>query len=212
MKNIFFEGGTFFDRVGCYTVNKIDSNGMQITYENGEAEFVDASRFDIKARIHQNIHSEYTRKHQSTNDAYFRTLGFLARHSRFKAELPEHTVKGFTGNYEQLTGELFPATHEDIRYEYNPDIWGPGLRIIFQEPNFELDFGMDVGMDVDDIIHSSINVITLSRNKLWLKLISLGFRLGTDHKVDQISNSILNKSDRKFFEEGLNYRLTNPVT
>lgn len=207
MENIFFEGGTFFDRVGCYTVNKIDRMGMQITYENGESEFVDTSRFDIKARIHQNIHGEYTRKHQSTNENYFRTLGFLARHGRFKAELPEHTVKGFVGNYEQLTGEPFPTTHEDIRYEYNPAIWGPGLRIVFQEPDFELDFGMDV----DDLIYSSARVITLSRNKLWLKLISLGFRLGTDHKVDQISKSILDKSDRKFFEEGLNYRLTDHV-
>lgn len=204
---IFFEGGTFVDRQGTYVVNQIGATGMIITYEDGASEFVGASTLPIKERIHQNIYGEFARKHPSTKEEYFFTLGFLARYARFKAELPEHTVNGFKANYEAATGKSFPAIHPDIRYEFNPDIWGAGLRIIYPKPDFELDFGSEVEVEEQK---QSTNMMIVSRNKLWLMLVELGFRLGVDHDVDRIRKSILDKKDQKFFEKGLNYSLTNP--
>lgn len=201
---IFFEGGTFVDRQGSYTVINIEPRGMQIKYENGFREFIPESRLSIKERIHQNIYGEFARKHPSTKEEYFFTLGFLARYARFRAELPEHTVKGFTTNYEAATGLPFPVMHEDIRYEFNPDIWGAGLRIIYPKPDFELDFGSEVEVEEQK---QSTNMMIVSRNKLWLMLIELGFRLGTDHDVDRIRKSILNEKDQKSFDKGYNYNV-----
>lgn len=183
----FFVGGTYRDRKRGYVVTELNGNGMTIEYDDGEVQTLNANSMAMKARIYNNIMAEYRRNHPSASEPYFETLGFLAAHSRFDAELPPQSTANFLSQYQALTGERASSGHPGIAMlASGSDKWGSELRVYFPTPPFELDFGTPVQVRSGQ----EPGIFRVNNNRLWTKLVALGFRLGTDHDVARIRATV----------------------
>jgi len=91
----FYVGGYFLDRNQGYIVTELGSDHMVVKYDDGTEEVLNREDMQIKARIYNNMISEFKDHHPDTSDDYYRTLGFLASNSRFNAELPAESVSNF---------------------------------------------------------------------------------------------------------------------
>jgi hypothetical protein len=197
MKHPFFVGGYYRDRKQGYEVISMSAEGMVVQYDDGTQEKVGLESMQIKVRIYDNILSEFRVNHPVTSDDYFRSLGFLATHARFEAELPNRVVDQFLEQYRRLSGEATSTAHPSVISLGDVDKWGPELRIYFPTPSWKLDFGPDI-----DIRSGQTDGIKrINNNALWNKLIRLGFRIGKDHDVNMIRDSIPH-AQREFFDEG----------
>ncbi len=198
MKHPFFIGGYYRDRKQAYEVITMSEPGMVIRYDDGTEEDVGPESMIIKARIYDNILSEFRVNHPITSDDYFWSLGFLAGHARFEAELPNRVVDQFLEQYSRLSGEKTSITHSSVISLGDVDKWGPELRIYFPTPPREVDFGPEIEVRTGQ----SDGIKRINNNALWNKLIRLGFRIGKDHNCDAIRNSIPHEK-RYLFNEGL---------
>ncbi len=193
----FYVGGYFLDRNQGYVVTEIGVNYMKVRYDDGKIETLDKEGILIKARIYENMISEYEDFHPEASDDYYRSLGFLASHARFDAELPSKSVSNFLKNYKTHSGEDITIEHDGIILLGDVDKWGPELRIYFPETDLVLDLGE--GVEITNGPTSGI--LRINNNNLWMRLIRIGFRLGKDHNIEAIKNTI--PPDKiVFFEEG----------
>lgn len=125
-------------------------------------------------------------------------LGYLAKNSRFDAEVPGPSLKSFRKNYETNAGKGVVVNDNDIITLGDVNKWGPELRIYFPEPSFDLEFGPTV--DIRPCPQPRQKRI--NNNKLWMILIRIGFRLGAKHDINTIEKNIPSEKG-KFFREGL---------
>jgi len=195
----FHVGGYFLDRNQGYTVIELASDRMVVEYEDGRREIFNRESMQTKARIYANMITDFNNNHPDATDNNYRTLGYLANHSRFDAELPEQSVSNFLSNYQAHSGEQITTDHPGIIELGYVDKWGPELRIYFPETELELDFGHGIQ------ITSGPNpgILRVNNNNLWMRLIRIGYRAGTNHNIEAIRETI--PQDKiVFFEEGLN--------
>jgi hypothetical protein len=186
MKHPFFVGGYYRDRKQGYEVISMSADGMVVRYDDGTQEKVGLESLKIKARIYDNILSEFQVNHPSASDDYFRSLGYLARRARFDAELPDRVVDHFLEQYRLLSGVAASTAHSSVISLGDVDKWGPELRIYFPTPPRKLDFGPDIEVRSGQ----TGGIKRINNNALWNKLIRLGFRIGKDHDVGMIRDSI----------------------
>lgn len=198
MKHPFFVGGYYRDRKQGYEVISMSAEGMVVRYDDGTQEKVGVESLKIKARIYDNILSDFRVNHPVATDDYFRTLGFLARHARFEAELPNRVVDQFLEQYHRLSGVATSTAHPSVMSLGDVDKWGPELRMYFPTPPREL----DLGPDIDVRSGQNDGIKRINNNALWNKLIRLGFRIGKDHDIGIIRESIPHDK-RYLFDEGL---------
>lgn len=195
----FFIGGYFRDRKQGYEVVSMSERGMVIRYDDGTHEQIPAESMKVKARIYYNILSDFRVSHPVITDEYFWSLGFLAGHARFEAELPRHVVDRFLQQYRDLSGENTSTAHPCVMTLGDVDKYGAELRVYFPTPPRELDFGPDIEVRAGQ----TDGIKRINNNALWNKLVGLGFRVGSDHDCDLIRNSIPHEK-RYLFDEGLN--------
>lgn len=194
----FYVGGYFLDRNQGYVVTEIASDHMKVEYDDGIIEVLDRESMQIKARIYENMISEYEDLHPEASDDYYRTLGFLEVHGRFDAELPERSVSNFLENYQTHSGEHVTIDHEGIVLLGDVDKWGPELRIYFPET----DLAINLGYEAEITAGPAPGILRINNNNLWMRLVRMGFRLGKDHDIEAIRETI--PPDKiVFFEEGL---------
>lgn len=201
MANPFYVGGYYRDRTQGYEVVEMSGQGMTVRYDDGSTERIGRDSMDIKARIYANILSEFKIAHPVTTDEYFWTLGFLAAHGRFDAELPNQVVDRFLQQYRHLSGEATSIEHPNVMRLGEVDKWGPELRIYFPDPPQKVDLGP--GVEVRAGQTDGMNRV--NNNTLWNKLIRIGFRVGKDHDCESIRNSIPDEK-RHLFDEGMGGR------
>lgn len=199
MPNPFFIGGYYRDRRQSYEVIDMSATGMVVRYEDGTQERIGSESMAIKARIYYNMLAEFRVNHPILTDDYFWSIGFLAGNSRFEAELPNQVVAPFLDQYSRLSGENLVADHPLVISLGEVDKWGPELRIYFPTPPRDLDFGpgIEVRAGQTDAIKR------INNNSFWNKLVRIGFRIGKNHDVNLIKNSIPPEK-REHFEKGLN--------
>lgn len=196
----FFVGGHYRDRRQGYTVLEISQQGMKIQYDDGTIENLGADSVQVKARIYVNILAEYRRYHPIASPTYFETLGFLSRHGRFEAELPSKSVANFLNSYQNLTGQRIGTNHTGLFLLGEGDKWGPELRIYFPETTHTLEFGTGIVVRAGQ----APGILRINNNNLWMRLVAIGFRLGTVHDVDQIRSTIPPEM-RSSFDKGRSY-------
>jgi hypothetical protein len=182
----FFVDGYFRDRVQGYTVLEMTDTGIRVRYDDGTTETLNHERVQIKARIFTNIIGEYSRHHPVSSETYFETLGYLSRNGRLEAEVPAKSVLNFLNSYQNLTGQRIGTNHTALFLLGEGDKWGPELRIYFPDSTQPLDFGSGVQVRAGQ----SAGISRINNNALWMRLVSMGFRLGTAHEVDQIRKTI----------------------
>lgn len=68
---------------------------MTVKYDDGTVQKIGIESVRIKARIYENMLSEYKFKHLSDSDKYFWTLGYFSMNGRFDADLPNKAVSSF---------------------------------------------------------------------------------------------------------------------
>ena len=196
-KNPFTVGGEYNDRSGSYEVLEIIGSRMRIRRENGQESTAD---IQMKARIHASMLAESRNLHPHQSAAYFRTLGFLARYGELHAEVTTKSPKSFEDKYESRTG-IRPVPHRDkyfpIYVETNYAKWGSALRIQFPNRD-QLEFPSDV------IVQPTSNpgTVRINNNDYWWQLVRVGFRLGSNHNVQTIRESVP-APFRAAFDEGL---------
>jgi hypothetical protein len=183
----FYVGGNYRDRKQDYVVTDLSPGSMTVEYEDGTVQTLDAGRIEIKARIYNNIRAEYRSAHPAVRDSYFETLGFLSAHARFDAELPPRLASNFVNQYHTVTGVRISSEHPGVVVlASGADKWAPELRIYFPTPPLELDFGTEVQVRAGQ----GPGISRVNKNSLWWRLAALGFRLGSDHEVSQILDTI----------------------
>jgi len=193
----FYVGGYFLDRNQGYVVTELASNYMKVEYDDGTEEVMDRESMLIKARIYENMISEYKDIHPDTSNDYYKTLGYLARRSRFDAELPGHSVSNFLENYQTHSGQQITDEHPGIDLLGDVDKWGPELRIYFPVTDLNLRFGQEV----QETSGPDPNTLRINNNNFWMRLVRMGFRLGRDHDIEAIRDTI--PPDKiALFEEG----------
>lgn len=99
---------------------------------------------------------------------------------------------------EQLKVDYFNATGEELgNDQYNSDLsvstWGNAMRIYFPQPK---EWSME---DINQLLPGDVEAkrwsgnteeLIISRMPFILDLLSIGFRYGTDHKVNEIEKAI----------------------
>lgn len=199
-KTPFYVGGHYRDRERGYTVIEITDRNITVEYEDGSKQTLDEARVKIKARIHENIVAEFDRKHPAATPKYYEMLGFLSRHAKFEAEVPQQSLSNFTRNYENQSGQRLDKGQVGLFVLNDGDKWGAELRIYFPDNDHDLEFGPDV----DVRSGWSDGTSRINNNRFWLRLISLGFRFGSEHDAAQIRNTI--PADmQKHFDKGRTY-------
>ena len=108
MNHPFFIGGYYRDRQQGYEVVDMSAQSMTVKYDDGTVEKLGSDSIRIKARIYDNMLSEFRISHPLTTDEYFWSLGYLAGHSRFEAELPNQAINSFLEQYRRLSGGRRP--------------------------------------------------------------------------------------------------------
>lgn len=193
----FYIGGYYRDRNQGYEVLEMNSKEMTVKYDDGTVQKIGIESIKIKARIYENMLAEYKFKHLSNSDKYFWTLGYLSSNGRFDAELPNKAVSNFLSQYQKLTDSQVSSSHAGISSLGDVDKWGPELRIYFPVTHKEIDLGE--GITIRD--GQTPNIKRINNNAVWNKLVRMDFRLGNNHEVEKIKNSVP-KDKQSFFEAG----------
>jgi len=185
-KSLFFVGGYFLDRSQGYTIKEFRDNRMKIEYDDGTEGVLDKEGIEIKERIHENILDEFSNYHPEASDSYFKTLGFLSKHGRFDAEIPQESSCNFFDNYEIYSEERVNSDTDGVIILGDVDKWGPELRIYFPTPNFNFFIGKNIEIRSGIVQGQS----RINNNNLWMRLIRIGFRLGRNHDIEKIKATI----------------------
>lgn len=173
----------YFDRRGNYIVLAVAGDKITIRYEDGEEAVVP---IDIKARIYANMIGEDRVRHPHQSTKYFRTLGFLSRHADFHAEVIPRLQGTFEHRYELIARRV----PERNRYGYytlqkDADKWGMELRLYYPAR---------VGLEFPPNVHPrsgrSPDTCRINHNRYWWQLVTVGFRLGTNHDRNQIERNV----------------------
>jgi hypothetical protein len=182
----FIVGERYIDRRGEYLVTGINGKRLIYRYDDGTEA---TGLIEDKARIYRNILAERRAVHPYQSPDYFQSLGFLARHAEFQAEVPPQARASFEENYYLSTGRR-PTLHRDgyypIEIETTYDKWAPELRIYFPEYGGRLDLPPEVEVRPGN----TEGALRINSNQFWWRLVRVGFRLGTNHDIRQIRETI----------------------
>jgi hypothetical protein len=189
MPHPFIVGERYFDRVGEYTVLRIQAGTLWYRYDNGAEK---SARVDVKARIYKNILAEQRSLHPFQSPGYFWALGYLSRYAEFNAEVPPQSQASFEHHYYMLTG-LRPVLHSGgyypIQISTTYDKWGPELRIYFPDKGHVLELPPTVNM----LPGNAPGYLRVNNNTFWWQLVRAGFRLGTSHNLRIIRSHLPGK-------------------
>ena len=193
----FEPGKQYADRKGVYEVLSITGKSMRIRYEDGTE--LDQT-VEIKTRIHQNMLSEGRAVHTSEAPEYYRFIGYLAKHGRLEAEVPESSSVNFRNRYRQGTGQD-PETqpgYSRISTTNANDKWGAELRIYYPARD-GVEFVFPEG--VEPKAGTRDGELRINNNSFWHRLVHAGFRMGPHQDSNAIRESIPHQH-RQSFDEG----------
>jgi hypothetical protein len=186
MPNPFIVGERYLDRKGEYTITRLEGGKVAYRYDDGTEKVSDV---EVKARIYLSILAEQKSVHPYQSSRYFWSIGFLARHGEFQAEVPPQSREGFEENYLMLAGTR-PTLHNrgyyPIHIRTTCDKWGPELRIYFPDKGHKMDFPADVEVHPGN----EPGVLRINNNRFWWQLVRAGFRLGLHHQIDRIREGV----------------------
>lgn len=178
-------------REEIYEMQKSDGNIYRLLksqYKSKEEEEKSALTERSKKKLRR-----YKRKKLFVNqEEYWEFINYLAKCGR---------IGGFQcvkDKEEQLKIDYFNATGEELeKDQYNPNLssatYGNAMRVYFLLPN-NLSINELNNLLPGDIIAKKwadgSNEYCISRMPFVLELLSMGFRYGTNHKLDEIEKSI----------------------
>lgn len=175
------------DRRGEYTVLEIDREEMIIRYDDGTQVRQSTT---IKARIYANMLGEQDSQHPWQDRGFFMSLGFMSKNAELHAEVPPRSQSRFEEHYRLVTGSR-PVLGVDKYFSINADDnyqkWGPELRIYIPIPE---NVTLSLAPDVIPRESPDPNVVRINNNAFWWRLVRIGFRLGLQHNVQAIEESI----------------------
>lgn len=208
----FYEGQRFycdeFDK--CFTVlgppNEKGEVRVRVDKENGARTvslkgpwLSNCSELDGNGKpIRRFKKSEHT-KNFSGEDEYFRTLGYLAKHGKMEAEVPEKDTIRFERNFERIKAER-PSVGNHYRILIDKtNKFGPQIRIFFPESNLREIFvppGINNKRNQNLDKQTSCNV---SDNQWCWELLEMGFNLGKEHDIERVISNIPNEHKESFY-------------
>ena len=191
---IFVIGRRYSNRLGEYEVLDIQGDKMLIRYDTGTEQGVSVA---MQARIAENMAREASRsspygpsQHQR-EQLFYSSLGFLARRvTVLEAFVPPQSVRGFSEDYINIKGSR-PGQKGLVLHPQGSNKWGSELRVTFKATPDELinlDFGPDVTI-VDAPLNTGIS-FRINNNRLWWRLLSFGFEMGTYQDISNIRSHI----------------------
>lgn len=200
---IFQVGKTYYNRVGTYTVLKINNDKMLIGYSDGTQQTVSV---DIQAKIIENMEIEAVGDspylEDQLNHDYFFTIGFISkRASMLEAIVPPHSDASFRNNYQIASGIKVNSGTPGYYLHHDPNVdkWSYELRITFNASAEELPslrFGPDVHVVSDPTKQGTS--WRINNNAYWWRLIRFGFVMGPNQIPSSINNTIPLKFQQDF--------------
>jgi len=180
---------TFMETI--YEIKKDDGNVYRLLesqYRKKEQEKNKQQMIRSKQKVNKHRYSTLGKN----NMEYWDFIRYLSKNSRIGG------FQAVKNKISQLKMDYFNATGEDLKDDqFNPDLspktYGNAMRIYFELPP---DFSAD---ELNEILPGDVeakkwsensNEYCISRIGFVLELLSMGFRHGTDHKLDEIEYSI----------------------
>jgi hypothetical protein len=202
--SFFKVGGRYRNRIGWYEVLEVKNNTLRLRFEDNNEEKW-ANDLVILKRIWDNIQNEESiskpYKKEASNSLFFKTIGYLVKHSFIEAIIPQKSKDGFDANYFRIKGKKPGKSMRGyyIHNDYEVDKWGTEMRLTFDKPNCDLDFGK-----MCNIVKSpEENKLRINSNNLCYDLLNRGFDLGDKQDIHIIESKIPD-NNLKDFREGLN--------
>lgn len=202
-KSYFEIGGRYRNRIGWYEVLELFNDKMRIRYEHNNEEHI-MTDLQILKRIWDNIQKEENllKPHNDNclNSLFFRTLGYLVRHSFIEAIIPLKSKEGFDNSYLRIKKKKPTLNLQGyyIHKDDNVDKWGTEMRLTFEKTDIHLNFGGEYVF----VKSPDNDQLRINSNKLCFDLLSRGFDLGGNQNIAEIESKI--PADHlKDFREGL---------
>jgi hypothetical protein len=184
--------GRYRNRRGWYEVIDVSDNKIRIKYEDND-EVLWMDDLEILERIDRNIRSEESilmpHERDDQNRLFFRTIGYLVKHSFIEAIIPPKSKDGFDSNYFAIKGQR-PRSNQSgyyIHHDDDVDKWGVEMRLTFEKTDMELNFG-----DSYNIVNDPGNddKLRINSNALCYDLLRRGFDLGEKQNLSEILSNI----------------------
>lgn len=201
-------GDKLRNRNGNYTVADIVSGEIKARYDSGVEFTVEAS---MALRIHSNIEREESSRipkgvNKCNLNDFAWTLGVLASHGDFQADIPPNAYSSFSERYLKATGEAgLNKAKGIVLLQANANKWGSELRIYIPEsithnPKFVLPDDVEISAGF------AVGTKRINKNWFWWDLVEkYNFRLGRTQDIDSIERA-LPENVRYNFKEGLAFK------
>lgn len=202
---ITFEiGGRYRNRLGWYEVLDIVGDKLLVRYE------ADGTQAEVSSEILKRIFINITLEEASRsryadtteNQRFFKTVGFLSKHSFIEAIIPLKSKPGFDSTYCRIKG-TYPRNGQ-AGYYIHPDAgvdkWGVEMRLTFPS---RTPFALDFGRAYSPVSSPQPDEMRVNSNELCYWLLGMGFNLGNQHDIARITSNIP-ESYKVYFLEGLN--------
>lgn len=183
-------GGEYKNRSGNYQVMDIKGNDMTIL-QHGETKVVNKT---IQERILKNIELEEFNKtpmgqinfkNSLTNEDVYKVIGYLAKNGAIFVELIDDYKNDFFEKYRDVTDNEVDKDSKYIIWRDKNKLWtAPSIRVHKNEKNSHMIFNLDV-----PVYESNTHYIIYKTDFIWY-IMEIGFRIGTDHNMDEIYESI----------------------
>ncbi|MFW6047542.1 MAG: hypothetical protein ACOCP4_07155 [Candidatus Woesearchaeota archaeon] len=192
---MFEVGEKYKNRKGCFKVNSIDNKGMEIEYIGGEKVRIEKKNIPIQERIVKNVELEEFNKtpvaranFQVSNNDVYKAIGYLAANGSIFVELIEDYKNDFFEKYNKITNDDINEDSPYIIWRDKNKLWTtPSIRVNKNNANGDIVFSLDV-----PIYDNGIHYCIYKMDFLWY-LMEMGFRIGSDHDIDEIFDSVLDK-------------------
>ena len=217
----FIVGERYQFAKGFFEIKKVDraNNKLWIMWE-GEDDVVERELSDVESSLLSklwkkvNIGNIYKNEitdavyHVSdqgvtstSNEKYYRTVGFLAKNSKIIARVTPKTENNFVNFYVSIKN-IQPYDLSGYEVDTCVNTWGNVIRIIFDTKNIS---SLSSFSFKNKPVSGSNDHEMIVNDLYWgMELLEMGFNIGNEHDVDEIRNKIP-EQHIKNFEEGLLY-------
>lgn len=185
---IFIEGQSYRNRLGEYTVLKIDGDSMHIRYHNGQEVTVSIAK---QTTIYENMTRESMpdkrRPTAPRTHRFYQALGFLARrNASLLAFIPDHALSSFKDKFLDATNQELKDNQPGVTI-HTPDTdkrWYE-CRIHFKAQPADLMLFIPLGLTP---VVGSINPHdwNINSNSFWFTLLEYGFYPGYQQDLPSI--------------------------
>lgn len=209
---VFTEGEKYKNYFGEYIIRSIN-NDNTITVEYTEGNLKGATKtYPAKSQAETIINEKQRQQINNANnpqnyrlslssDKEFFTLGYLAKHGKVIAEVPEDKALEFEKIYNQITGDN--ASKKYLIVPKKENRWFIKLRLKFNLPdNPQLVSQLSFPNDVNVI--NKQGVIEINNNGYIYGLFRSGFKLGNNSNNYSNMSSGLSGNSKTAFDSGFN--------